>query len=155
MTVRISHVPLRLATGAFVLNSGIGKLGADDDRAKGLHERAAIAYPVFERMDPRVFTTLLGVAEVGVGTALLVPVVPPGLAGLVLGAFSTGLLGLYLRVPGLRSEGSLRPTREGTAVAKDSWMAAIAAALVLDDLGDRLRRLGRRRPGRRAAARAR
>jgi hypothetical protein len=36
----------------------------------------------------------------------------------------------------MHEEGSLRPTEQGTALAKDVWMLAIGSALVLDALGD-------------------
>jgi hypothetical protein len=39
----------------------------------------------------------------------------------------------------MREEGSLRPTVQGMAVVKDSWMLAIGAALLLDTLADRRR----------------
>jgi hypothetical protein len=36
----------------------------------------------------------------------------------------------------MRQEGSLLPTEQGNAVAKDVWMLAIGSALVLDSLDD-------------------
>ncbi|AXE81655.1 hypothetical protein [Streptomyces atratus] len=53
------------------------------------------------------------------------PLKPSRMAGLVLTGFSSGLLGPYLRVPGVREPGSLRPTRNGTPPAEDPWMPAI------------------------------
>jgi hypothetical protein len=47
---------------------------------------------------------------------------------------NSGLLGLYLRTPGMRREGSLRPTEQGIPLSKDVWLAAIGASLVIDDL---------------------
>ncbi len=76
-------------------------------------------------------------ARVTAGSALLLPVVPPGLAGLILTGFSGGLLGLYLRIPGMRQEGSLRPTQQGTALAKDIWLLGIGVSLLLSDLTER------------------
>jgi hypothetical protein len=58
-------------------------------------------------------------------------------AGAGLAAFSGGLLGLYLKTPGLREEGSLRPTQAGNPIAKDIWMFGIGAGLVLDALSQR------------------
>ena len=58
-------------------------------------------------------------------------------AGAGLTAFSAGLLGLYARTPGMRQEGSIRPTEQGTAVAEDVWMLGIGAALLVDSLVDR------------------
>jgi hypothetical protein len=37
----------------------------------------------------------------------------------------------------MRQDGTVRPTEQGTALAKDIWMAGIAAALVIDDIGSR------------------
>ncbi|MCT2279571.1 helix-turn-helix transcriptional regulator [Micromonospora chalcea] len=52
---------------------------------------------------------LVGVGELALGTALLIPDVPAKVAGAALTAFSAGLLGLYLRIPGMRAEGSSHP----------------------------------------------
>jgi hypothetical protein len=115
----------RLATGAFILNSGLGKLRADQATAEMLHGMACTAYPFLQKIEPERFTRLLGCAEVAVGGSLLAPFVPTRLAGLALTGFSSGLVGLYLRVPGMRESGSLRPTQDGTALAKDTWMLGI------------------------------
>ena len=71
--------------------------------------------------------------------ALVVPVVPAGLAGAALTAFALGTLGLYLRTPGLRQEGSLRPSEQGIVVAKDIWMVGIGLSLVIDEIAQRSR----------------
>jgi hypothetical protein len=63
--------------------------------------------------------------------------VPGLLAGAGLTAFSAGLLGLYLRTPGMREEGSLRPTQQGLPIAKDVWMLGSGLSLVVDSLTDR------------------
>ncbi|WUT00826.1 hypothetical protein OHA46_30865 [Streptomyces sp. NBC_00708] len=118
-------IPPRLATGAFILNSGLGKLKADEATAQGLHGMAANAYPFLGKLEPAKFTRLLACSEIAVGAALLVPFVPTRLAGLALTGFSGGLFGLYLRTPGMREPGSLRPTQDGIALAKDSWMLGI------------------------------
>jgi hypothetical protein len=39
---------------------------------------------------------------------------------------------MYLRTPGMTLEDGIRPSRQGTVLAKDIWMLGIAAALVLD-----------------------
>ena len=65
------------------------------------------------------------------GAALVIPFVPPRPAGLGLLGFGAGLLGLYARTPGMRRPGSPLPTQDGIALAKDSWLVAIGAALVL------------------------
>jgi hypothetical protein len=66
------------------------------------------------KLDAQTFTRLLGAGEIALGASLLLPIVPTALAGLGLAGFSTGLLGLYLRIPGMRQDGSLRPTAQGT-----------------------------------------
>ncbi|MFE3671164.1 hypothetical protein [Streptomyces goshikiensis] len=75
---------------------------------------------------------LLAAGELAIAGALLVPVVPAVAAGAALTAFSTGLLGLYLCTPGMRREGSLLPTEQGTALAKDVWLLGIGASLVIE-----------------------
>jgi hypothetical protein len=73
--------------------------------------------------------------EIAVGGVLLaIPIVPPLLAGLSLLGFADGLNLLYLRAPGMRHEGSVKPTEMGIPIAKDFWMTAIGAALVLDSV---------------------
>ena len=134
------EVPLRVGAGAFILNSGLAKLRADDAAAKQTHGFAAGAYPAIRRLDPRWFVGALSAGEIALGTALLVPVVPPALVGAGLTAFSGALLGLYLRTPGLRQQGSLRPTDQGLPIAKDVWLLAIGLAFVVDDVRDRMRR---------------
>lgn len=74
---------------------------------------------------------------------------PPAVAGAALTGFSAGLLGLYLRTPGMRQEGSLAPTQDGTALAKDVWLVGAGLSLVVDALTD-----GRRSRGRRCCRRA-
>ena len=58
--------------------------------------------------------------------------VPPLLAGLGLLGFAAALNRVYLKAPGLRQDGTLKPTQQGIAILKDSWMTAIGGALVLD-----------------------
>ena len=55
-----THIPIRVATGAFILNSGIGKLSADGGTAQFLHGAAAGTYPgLCEEMKPASFARLL------------------------------------------------------------------------------------------------
>lgn len=137
--VRARHLPPRIAAGAFILNSGLGKLSADEQTAAQLHGFAAATYPFVGKLRPADFARLLAVSEIALGSALLVPVVPAGVAGAGLVAFAGGLLGLYARTPGMRKEGSIFPSQEGTALAKDVWMAGIGLGLVIDELADRRR----------------
>ncbi|MFH8554913.1 hypothetical protein ACH4FE_15080 [Streptomyces celluloflavus] len=115
----------RLATGAFILNSGLSKLSADEATAHGVHGMACTAYPFLRNIEAERFTRLLAWSEIAIGGALLNPFVPTRLAGLALTGFAGGLVGLYLRLPGMRESGSLRPTQDGIPLAKDAWMLGI------------------------------
>ena len=131
--MKLSHLPLRLATGAFILNSGLGKRGLQGEAAKGLHGMASVTLPgPLREMDATEFAQLLSRAEIALGVALLTPFVPSRLAGAALTAFGGGLLSLYLRTPGMRQEGSIRPTQAGTALAKDVWLVGAGLTLLLD-----------------------
>lgn len=134
MSMHLWHIPSRLVTGAFILNSGLSKRGADPQTAQFLHGMASGTYPFLGKIEARRFVKLLSAAEITLGTALLVPMVPSAVAGAGLAAFAGGLVGLYLKTPGMRQEGSLRPTMEGTAIAKDVWMFGIGSSLVLESL---------------------
>ena len=136
ITPKPGHQPGRIAAGAFILNSGIGKLSADEETAKGIHGFAAGTYPFLNKIKPKDFVRLLAISEVALGSALLIPVVPAALAGAGLTAFSGGLLGLYARTPGMRREGTPLPTQAGIPLAKDVWMAGIGLGLLIDDLTD-------------------
>lgn len=130
--MRISHIPLRLATGAYILNSGLGKRNLDEESAAGLQQMASNAFPQVMDLDAVRFGKLLSAAEITVGLTLLTPFIPSRLAGLVLGAFSGGMLTMYAKTPGLTEPDGIRPTAQGTPLAKDVWMAGIAASLLLD-----------------------
>lgn len=151
---RLANLPVRVAAGAFILNSGLGKLKADKDTAHHLHGFASGTYPFLESLAPEQFAKLLAITEVGLGGALLLPVVvSDGLAGLGLTAFAGGLLGLYAKTPGMREEGSIRPTQQGTAIAKDSWLAGIGLALMASSITSRrLSRLERKMKAERTKA---
>ncbi|NYH54544.1 MULTISPECIES: hypothetical protein [Nocardiopsis] len=150
LPLRPRDLPLRITTGAFVLNSGLDKRGADEETAQGLHGMAAGAYPFLKDVDPVTFARMLSTAELTLGTALLLPVVPSRIAGAGLTAFGAGLVGLYLRTPGMRRPNSLRPTEQGLALAKDSWLLGAGISLLLGSDTDRdatrRHRRGRRCP---------
>lgn len=133
--MKLSHVPLRLATGAFILNAGIGKMELDPDSAAGMQSMAGQVFPQVTDMDPVKFGKLLSYGEMTVGSLLLAPFVPSKIAGLALAGFSGSLLAMYLKTPGMTQPDGIRPTQEGTAVAKDVWMLGIALALLLDSSG--------------------
>ena len=60
------------------------------------------------------------------------------LAGLALTGFSAGLLGLYVRTPGMR-RGTFDPraTQQGLPISKDVWMLGAGLGLVADGLTDK------------------
>ncbi|NJC72998.1 hypothetical protein HC031_25250 [Planosporangium thailandense] len=134
LPVRPWQLPARLAAGAVIFNSGLAKRNADDATIAGLHGMAAGTYPVLHRLPPDRFVRLLSATEIALGAALLLPVVPTALAGIGLTAFSAGLVGLYLRTPGMREPGTLRPTQQGTALVKDVWLLGIGLGLVIEEL---------------------
>jgi hypothetical protein len=137
--MRLSHVPLRLAAGAFILNAGIGKLSADETTAKALHGMASGTYPFLADFDPRDFAKGLAVGEITVGSTLLAPFVPAALAGVVLTGFAGSLLRMYLKTPGMTQPDGIRPTQQGTAISKDVWMLGAGLALLIDGLSPRRR----------------
>jgi hypothetical protein len=129
---RMSHIPLRLTTGAFILNAGYGKRNLDKDSAAGLQTMAAKIIPPVSRLEPETFGKVLSYAEMTLGAALLAPFLPSRLVGVGLGIFSGSLLTMYRRIPGMTQADGIRPSQQGTALAKDVWMFGIAVALVLD-----------------------
>ena len=131
LAAKLRRAPLRLATGAFILNAGVSKLSADEGTAGSLHGAATGAYPVLKKLEPTMFAKVLAIGEISVGTALLLPIIPAGLAGLALIGFSGALVGMYIRTPGMHDK-YLRPNQQGTAVAKDVWMLGTGIALVVD-----------------------
>jgi hypothetical protein len=144
ISVKARQLPPRIAAGAFILNAGVGKLSVDEETAARLHGMAAGTYPFLKKLKPADFARLLAVAEITLGSALLLPVIPAAVAGAGLAAFSGGLLGMYARTPGMRREHSPFPSQQGTALAKDVWMAGIGLGLVIDDLTDRTAKGGPR-----------
>lgn len=137
LPVKLADIAPRVATGAFLLNSGLGKRNVGPEHAAGLHGMAAGAYPFLGKMEPQQFAKVLSTGEILLGAALLAPVVPTAVAGAGLTAFAAGLLGLYLKTPGLRKDGSLAPTQEGVAIAKDVWMLGIGLGFVADAVSKR------------------
>ncbi|MBD8607612.1 hypothetical protein IFT73_12165 [Aeromicrobium sp. CFBP 8757] len=134
MSFRLSHVPLRLTAGSFILNSGLSKWSADAETAQQLHGFAAGTYPAVQKVEPPIFVKALAAGEIALGAALLLPGVSSTKAGAGLVAFSGGLLGLYAKTPGMRD--GIRPTQQGTAIAKDVWLLGIGSSLVIDGSGD-------------------
>jgi hypothetical protein len=137
LPITLSEIAPRLSAGAFILNSGLGKRGTDAEAAAGMHGFAAGTYPFLKNLEPQQFARTLSTAEIAVGALLLAPFVPTAVAGAALTAFSGGLLGLYLKTPGMRKPGSLAPTEQGLAVAKDSWLLGIGIGLLVRGTVDR------------------
>jgi hypothetical protein len=132
--VKLWHLPLRAAAGALILHSGLIKRNPDPQTAGGIHGMASTAYPVLADQDPQRFTSALSTGEVALGGALLAPFVPTKALAAPLTGFAAGLMGIYAKVPGLRQENSVRPTQDGTGIAKDVWLLAIGLSFVLDGL---------------------
>jgi hypothetical protein len=105
--------------------TGLAKRGADDATAGQLHGFAAGTYPVLGKLDAKRFTSLLSTAEIAIGTALVVPVVPAWLAGTGLTAFALGTLGLYLRTPACdRRVRCVPPSRASPWPRTPGWLAS-------------------------------
>lgn len=130
--MKLSHLPPRVITGAFILNSGLGKWRGDAQAAAQAHGFATGAYPVLAQLPPTVFLRALAAGEIALGTALILPLIPDRLAGAALTAFSASLLGLYARTPGMRKPGSVWPTQQGIGLSKDVWMLGLGLDLVLE-----------------------
>jgi len=130
---RLRRTPLRLTTGAFILSAGLDKWKGDEQTAARVHGFATGTYPFLKKIDPPTFLRLLAAGEIAVGSALLLPVVPAAVAGAALAGFSAGLLGLYVRSPGM-SSGRFDPraTPQGLPISKDVWMLGAGLALLVD-----------------------
>ena len=80
----LSTALLRAVPGAFILNSGIGKLGMDAGTAEHLRGMAAQGVPALGKLTPEQFAKFLSCGEIAVGASLLLPFVPTKVAGLAL-----------------------------------------------------------------------
>jgi uncharacterized membrane protein YkgB len=114
----------------------MGKWNGDEDQAKRIHGMAVGAFPFLADVPPTTFLKALAAAEIGTGTALLLPFVSNRLAGAALTAFGGSLITLYLRTPALHEPGSIWPTQAGTGVSKDVWMLGIGLGLLADSVID-------------------
>lgn len=131
----LSSVALRVIPGAFILNSGIGKVGMPAEASEGMQQFAATGMPAVRRIPSDKFGSVLGWSEAAVGGVLLAPFVPNFVAGGALTAFSAGLLSLYFADPDNREDDGIRPSSQGLPLAKDSWLLAIGVALAASALG--------------------
>ena len=127
----LSTAVLRAVPGAFILNSGIGKLNLPAEMAESLQGMGAKGVPPLAKMTPEQFGKFLSYGEIAVGASLLLPFVPTKVAGASLAAFSGAMMAMYLRTPEMTESDGVRPSQAGTALAKDSWLLAIGAALIL------------------------
>lgn len=127
----LSNLAIRTTTGAFILNSGIGKLNADEETYKWLQEMGAKALPSLSALSPTTFGKGLAYSEIALGGALLCPLVPAKIAGLGLTAFSAGLLTMYLNDDSLTLDDGVRPSQEGVSYAKDIAFLGSGLALAL------------------------
>ena len=130
LPITLPEIAPRISAGAFILNSGLGKRNVPAEAAAGMHGFAVGTYPFLKSVPPEQFVKGLSTAEILIGGALLTPFVPTALAGALLTGFSGGLLGLYVKTPGMRKEGSVFPTEQGLSLAKDSWLVGIGIGLL-------------------------
>lgn len=133
MAFRKTHLhnyPVRVAVGTFILNSGISKLTGDENYLEHVFSTAITAYPFLESAGASKFGKFFGLCEVVLGSVLLTPVFSDATAGALLVPFAAGLVGLYLKIPGMRLESSLRPSGQGVALAKDSWLLGVGLSLL-------------------------
>jgi hypothetical protein len=136
--MNLTLAPLRLATGAFILNSGWGKRSLPVEAAAGMQEMAANGLPFVKQVSPATFGRALSAGEIALGAALVTPFVPATVAGAGLTAFGGGLLQMYLNTPGMTEEGSrVRPSQDGIAIAKDVWLVGAGVTMVLSGLASR------------------
>jgi uncharacterized membrane protein YphA (DoxX/SURF4 family) len=135
LSAKLRRAPLRVVTGAFILNSGLGKLKADEETAKALHGLASGTYGFLGKVDPKLFAKGLAIGEVSLGAAVLAPFVSPVVAGAGVAGFSGALLNMYWQTPGMHGEGNdPRPTQQGMPISKDIWMFGIGVGLMADGL---------------------
>ena len=133
--MRVSHVPLRAATGAFIFNEGLGKRSIDPKGTDGL----VASIPQLASAGPGTVGRAVAGTELALGGLLLAPFVPPVVAGAALTAFSAGLLRSRWRSVDRDDE----PGKEKT-IAKDLWMLGTGLALVVDGVTDGTRRTAKR-----------
>ena len=134
--MRLRNLPPRLTTGGYIFHSGLEKWNAGPEAAQGMHSMASGSFPMVKNVSAPTFLKALAVGEMATGALLLAPMVSPVKAGVALTAFSSALLTMYSRTPGMRQPGSIWPTPDGIGLAKDVWMLGIGSGLVLGGLTD-------------------
>jgi len=126
----ISDAILRGVTGAFITNTGVGKIGMPAEHSAGIQQAAASGIPALAKLPSDKFGSWLGWAETAIGATLLAPFVPNRVAGAALTAFSGGLLSMYFRNPENTEADGIRPSQEGMGLSKDVFMLAIGLSLL-------------------------
>lgn len=129
--MRLSNAILRGVSGAYLLQSGLGKKDVPVEVYEHLQGMAATGIPQFKEWDAKTFGQFLWISEVAIGGLLLTPFVSKRLAGIALTAFSAGMLTMYFNNDEMTQEDGIRPSQDGTPLSKDVWLAAIGLALVL------------------------
>lgn len=129
-STRLAAALLRVPTGLYILNSGAGKLGADEGTAEFLHGMAQTGIPAVKDADPKAFAKFVAYSETGIGAALLAPFVSNRLAGAALATFGAGLLTMYFGNDAMTEDDGIRPSQEGLSLSKDSWLVSIGTALM-------------------------
>ena len=132
LSAKLRRAPLRVAAGAYMVNSGVTTFNVDDATAKSLHGIASARYPVLAKLEPNVFARTLAIGEIAVGAMLLLPIVPPFIAGTALVGFSGAQLNMYWDTPGMHYEGSPRPIPDGAPISETVWMFGIGVGLMTD-----------------------
>jgi len=132
LSAKLRRAPLRVAAGAYMVNSGVTTFNVDDATAKSLHGIASARYPVLAKVEPNVFARTLAIGEIAVGAMLLLPIVPPFIAGTALVGFSGAQLNMYWDTPGMHYEGSPRPIPDGAPISETVWMFGIGVGLMTD-----------------------
>lgn len=131
----LHNLPVRLAVGAYLLDSGLSKLGVDETALEHVHNMAVAAYPFLKEVEPARFTKYFAQGEILLAAILLLPLVPDALAGFALTIFAASLMKLYLSIPGMRHVGSLRATPKGAGLAKNIWILGIGLSLAFTPYG--------------------
>lgn len=126
----ISNAALRTAAGAFILNSGLNKTKMDEGIYGYLKGMASAATPAVNKLSDKQFGKALSSAEIALGSALLLPIVPTKLAGLGLTAFGAGLMAMYLNTDEYTEADGIRPSQAGTPFAKDIFLVSSGLALL-------------------------
>ena len=135
--MKLRNLPLRLTTGAYILNSGLDKRAMPPEAAAGMQGMAAGTFPQLAQLKPQQFISALSVSEVAIGAALLAPFVSPIVAGAALTGFSSALLTMYWKTEGMHKPGSPAPTPDGIGIAKDVWMLGIGLSLIIGSVTDK------------------